>query len=323
MTAIHKNHPLPARESQRPASLLFTVVIPVHNREQLIGATLDSVLAQQETDFEVVVVDDGSTDATLRVLQAYASRVKIVSQHNAGPGAARNRGAAEAAGTYLAFLDSDDFWFPWTMAVIRTVIEQSASVSLVTSHPFEFVNPEELAGIMEEALRFEQFDDFLASSSEFRFAGSGTMVVDRQAFLRAGGFTSRMRAAEDLDLVLRLGAEPGYVFVASPPLIAYRRHGESLVANLDQVLDGIEYLVAQERAGRYPGGRARRAQRQVALARFARSASVAALRGGKLRRGLKLYRRTMAWNLSLGRTKYLAGFPFLAAAALGRGSQAP
>lgn len=300
---------------------LCSVIIPTYNRGPLIRPTLDSVLAQRETDFEVVVVDDGSTDETTEILAGYASRVTVISQQNAGPGAARNRGAAEARGDFLAFLDSDDLWFPWTLKTIRRAIERFAPVSFVTSKPLEFTSPVELDGIVEEEPRFERFDDFFAATDEFRFVGSGAMIVSRKAFLNAGGFTPNVRVAEDLDLVLRLGVEPVYVFVAAPPLIAYRRHTESLVANLDQTLAGIEYLVSQERAGCYPGGHARRAERHVALARFARSASLAALRGGRIRRGLRLYRRTLAWNLSLGRAKYLAAFPLLAAAALGRGTQ--
>jgi len=320
MIAFQSSRARPSIDKPRRAPL-FSVIIPTHNRGQLLRQTLASVLSQREADFEVIVVDDGSTDETPQVLAEYASRVTVITQQNAGPGAARNRGVAEARGDYVAFLDSDDLWFPWTLTTIRMAIERCAPVSLITSCPCEFTSPTELDAIVHEEPRFERFNDFFAACDRFRFVGSGTMVVARDAFLRVGGFTSNVRVAEDLDLVLRLGVEPGYVYIAAPPLLAYRRHDESLVSNLDQTLQGIDFLISQERSGRYPGGRARRVERQKALSRFTRSASLAALRGRQVRRGLSLYRRTLAWNFSHGRARYLAGFPLLAAVALGRSAQ--
>jgi cellulose synthase/poly-beta-1,6-N-acetylglucosamine synthase-like glycosyltransferase len=98
---------------------LFSIVIPTFNRERLIAATLESVLAQTEGDFEVIVVDDGSTDGTEAALAPWRDRLTFVRQPNQGPGPARNLGAARAKGEYIAFLDSDDLWFPWTLAYVR------------------------------------------------------------------------------------------------------------------------------------------------------------------------------------------------------------
>src|SRR3712207_2443148 len=112
--------------------MLFSVVIPVYNRAALVGATLDSVLGQEfEGEFEVVVVDDGSTDETPAVLARYGERVRVLRQENAGPGAARNLGIRTARGEYVAFLDSDDLWFPWTLSTYAEIIESCARPSFV------------------------------------------------------------------------------------------------------------------------------------------------------------------------------------------------
>src|SRR3954453_7371445 len=102
--------------------MLFSVIIPAHNRVGLIGQTLKSIWAQSFTDFEVIVVDDGSIDGTVEFLRSLKEHVTVLSQRNRGPGAARNLGASHAKGEYLAFLDSDDLWFRWTLEVYAQVI---------------------------------------------------------------------------------------------------------------------------------------------------------------------------------------------------------
>src|SRR3546814_65596 len=108
----------------------FSVVIPTYNRKKFIGTTLKSILAQQCTDYEIIVVDDGSTDGTRESLASYGSSVRILEQPNYGPGAARNLGLGEARGDYVAFLDSDDIWFPWTLETFATLITKHDSPSI-------------------------------------------------------------------------------------------------------------------------------------------------------------------------------------------------
>ena len=81
----------------------FSVIIPVYNRAKLVKEAIDSVLSQTNKDFEVIVVDDGSTDDTLEMLESYGNQITILSQSNQGPEVARNLGAAQAAGDYIAF----------------------------------------------------------------------------------------------------------------------------------------------------------------------------------------------------------------------------
>src|SRR5206468_7994708 len=101
----------------------FSTVIPSYNRADLICQTLDSVLGQEFDDQEIIVADNGSTDNTIEVLKQYGDRVKSYQQENRGPGGSRNLGARHASGKYIAFLDRDDLWFPWTLATYREAIE--------------------------------------------------------------------------------------------------------------------------------------------------------------------------------------------------------
>jgi hypothetical protein len=112
-----------------------SVVIPLYNKAPYVQRALDSVLAQTFGDFEVIVVDDGSTDGGANVVRACADpRVRLIGQRNAGPGPARNRGIAEAGGEFLAFLDADDEWLPAFLEKSLAVLEQHGpSVASVSS----------------------------------------------------------------------------------------------------------------------------------------------------------------------------------------------
>ncbi|MCL5283043.1 MAG: glycosyltransferase family 2 protein [Planctomycetes bacterium] len=102
----------------------MSIIIPLYNKRPYICRALDSVLRQTYRNFEVVVVDDGSTDAGLELVQAYRdTRFRMVRQANAGPGAARNRGLAESGGPYVAFLDADDEWMPTYLERMMAVLE--------------------------------------------------------------------------------------------------------------------------------------------------------------------------------------------------------
>jgi glycosyltransferase involved in cell wall biosynthesis len=104
---------------------LVSVIVPTYNCAAYVRSAIDSVLAQSYAPIEVVVVDDGSTDDTLAVLSEFGDRIRVFSQANAGPAAARNRAVAQARGEYLAFLDGDDLWLPGHLAgLVRHLIDQ-------------------------------------------------------------------------------------------------------------------------------------------------------------------------------------------------------
>src|ERR1035437_6833964 len=113
--------------------VLFSIVILTYNRADLVGHTIESVFSQRFRDYELIVVDDGSTDDTPAVLAQYSDRAQLVRQENQGIGGARNTGLLRATGDYVIFLDSDDLWFPWTLETLSKVIAMHNGPAIVRS----------------------------------------------------------------------------------------------------------------------------------------------------------------------------------------------
>src|SRR5215210_566395 len=113
----------------------ISVVVPLYNKATFVRRTLNSIAQQTYTDFEVIVVDDGSTDGGAGIVLTEGDpRVRVVTQENMGPGAARNRGISEARGELIAFLDADDEWFPrYLEEGVRLLDESGAGTASVTS----------------------------------------------------------------------------------------------------------------------------------------------------------------------------------------------
>ncbi len=291
---------------------LFSVVIPTFNRVELLKRTLESVWAQTFTDYEVIVVDDGSTDGTLEFLKSLAGRVTLLTQSNRGPGPARNLGAEKARGQYVAFLDSDDLWFPWTLETFAQLICQHRSPAILSASLVEFSDEVTLAALKLPPVRAEYFPDYFATSHLHYFVGAGMAVLRRTEFLKTGGFTEKRINAEDHDLILRMGTAPGFVQILEPFTLAWRRHAGSATKNFRLSFEGNRYLVEQEERGAYPGGRARRRERIRIVSSHVRPISVECLRQKLRAEAWTLYRATVGWHVRLGRWKYLVGFPAMA-----------
>jgi len=295
---------------------LFSTVIPVFNRAALIQATLDSVLAQELPDQEVIVVDDGSTDATLETLATYGDRIRVLQQKNSGPAVARNLGIRHATGQYIATFDSDDLWFPWTLATYAEAIQRHGTPAFIAGAQFVFRNQSEVGAVQPAPLRAEYFDDYLASGDQWRWFGASSFVLRADAVRAVGGFSTEWINADDADLALRLGTARGFVDIQSPATFAYREHAGSLKTEVDVSFRSLAYLVGQEQRGAYPGGEGRRRERREILTRHIRPFTLACVKDRAIGRGWNLYRRTLAWHLALRRWRYLCSYPVLAAVGL-------
>ena len=286
----------------------FSVIIPSYNRCAYLKATLESVWQQTFDDYEVIVVDDGSTDETPLYLAQLGERVRLIRQKNLGPGAARNKGAENARGEYLAFLDSDDLWFPWTLETVAELIEAHHQPALVAAKLAPFKDPAELEGINKTAATAEVFTDFLASSKRDFFVGANMTFVRREKFFAVSGFTSRQINLEDHDFILRLGAAEGFVQIVAPPTLGWRRHSASISEQFKRSFAGCNYLVESERRGVYPGGRTRSFARRRIITRHIRPLVLTFARLGESQLAWSLYKSTFIWNLGLLRFRYLLGF---------------
>ncbi|MFL5350712.1 MAG: glycosyltransferase family 2 protein [Hyalangium sp.] len=287
----------------------FSIVIPTYNRARLLEETLESVFAQESTDYEVLVVDDGSTDDTQAVLARYGERVRGLRQTNQGQGAARNLGIQQATGEYVVFLDSDDLWFPWALATYRQVIHMYGEPAVVMGSPAPFHHLEELGRVRREPLRAHAFADYFATAEESFVRTACVIAVRTEALRQVGGFTSRRISGEDHDLLYRLGTERGFAWIEAPLVVGYRQHGGSSSRELERGFEGLCYLLEQERLGAYPGGAARRRERLMLILHNARHVTRWLAEGGRPGLALELYRRSLRAHLAMPRWRYMLGFP--------------
>lgn len=290
----------------------FSVIIPTYNRAALLADTLASVFSQRSTDFEVLIVDDGSTDETERVLSNHAGRIRVWTQANRGPGAARNVAAEHARGRYLAFLDSDDVWFPWTLELYEQVARDAGEPAFIAGKPAWFSTRDQLDTVLEGPVSVARFADYLASSDKWRWYGASSFVIRADAFRAVNGFIPDWINGEDADLAMRLGTSGGFVQVLNPCTFGYRQHDASAVSDSGRTLAGAWHIVRTEQAGRYPGSDARARQRWEILTRQVRPVMLESLRRGKPD-AWRMYKATLPWHMRLGRWRFLAAFPLMAA----------
>lgn len=195
-----------------------SVIIPTYNRAGLIGRTIENIFEQTYKNIELIIVDDGSTDDTPSVLKRYSDRIRIVSQRNAGPAVARNRGAQMARGELIAFQDSDDLWKPEKLARQVQMLQAEPSVPCclcnvlirvsdgkpLTAFDYSWIHPDRPEGIW--------LNVFEVLSTRFVLFNQAAMIR-RDAFERLGGFNQDLRYLEDYDLPLRLALEGPWAMI--------------------------------------------------------------------------------------------------------------
>jgi glycosyltransferase involved in cell wall biosynthesis len=245
-------HPAPGLAGAIP---LVSVVIPAYNRAATIRAAIESVLRQTWQDFELVVVDDGSTDGTLAAAAAVADpRLRVVaSPHNAGAAAARNRGVAEARGPWIAFQDSDDEWLPEKlekqMARLAGRDDRVGcycgllTVGALHPRPGERTRLRYVPDPATETVE----GDILAPLLEQNMVSTQTLVVRRDVFLEIGRFDETMGAIEDWDFGIRLAARGPIAFV-DEPLVHQRFSPNSLTRGRARQLASQAWMVEKNMA---------------------------------------------------------------------------
>lgn len=204
---------------------LVSVVIPTFNRCGLVQQAIDSVFAQTYPAYEVVVVDDGSTDGTEQALaDRFGEQIRYIWQDNQGESVARNAGISMATGEYIALLDSDDIWLPDKLSQQVLLIESSSRVCMVGCQAWlidfqgQRLDDTPLGSGLEPADL--SLESLLLSN---RFGGGSIGLIRRGALEQVGGFDADIRFGEDWDLWLRLRAQWDFAFIPVP-LACIRRH---------------------------------------------------------------------------------------------------
>jgi glycosyltransferase involved in cell wall biosynthesis len=222
-----------------------STVVAAYNAEHTIAQTVDSALAQGCRDHEIVVVNDGSTDATPTILDKYRGQIQIVEQSNQGAAAARNAGAAQARGQYIAFLDSDDLWLPGKLKRMVAEIEQNPGASLAFSEYSSFTDSGVECG--NSSLGHAPSMRELMETSLPPILTS-TWVLAKEKFERSGGFCRDFRGGqgfEDSWLLLILRELGEFVYIPKV-LTRYRIHEN--VENADKYDHALSTFTSLARA---------------------------------------------------------------------------
>ena len=212
-------------------SKLISVIIPTYNCGAYIKEALDSVFAQTFTDYEVIVVDDGSTDKTREVIGRFGDKVRYIYQENKGVSAARNTGIKNAAGRFIAFLDADDVWLARKLELQMRAIAESDSIGIVTCGLFCVRGKDD---IEREVIPTNYADkdsliEELCCDPGIFFGAGSAVLVRRECFQRLGFFDETLYAAEDWEMCLRI-ARSYQVRSVQLPLLEYRARNGSAVS---------------------------------------------------------------------------------------------
>ena len=222
---------------------IVSIVIPVFNGQDTIERTVSSVLSQTFSDFELIIIDDGCTDKTLRIVNHFSdSRLKVYSYPNAGLSASRNRGIRIASGAFISFLDADDVWTDTKLADQLSALQEHSSASIA----YSWTN------------YIDENDNFIQSGSHLTFNGNifenllvsnavesgANVLVKRTVLEQVGFFDETLKAAEDWDMWLRLSSQ--YEFVCVPKVQILYRRTNSMSSNV--VRQETECVKVLERA---------------------------------------------------------------------------
>ncbi len=295
---------------------LVSVVILTYNRSSLLLEALASVLQQTFTDFEIIIVNDGSTDDTVERLKPLHDRIRLINQANAGLGAARNRGVSEARGTYVALLDDDDVWRPEKLAIQIAFYRQHPECSLVctpfatstdparpVNDPTAVRNP---AGIIEHPLR--------KIGESLLWLPPSTVIWDRR---RAAGLTfeSRRNCIDDTPFFTKLLARGPLGMAGDSPLVIYRLHPTTNSTESSGAVywyNGIRMMRSRQRGGDFDAvEESQRMDLGVHIGYIGRTAAVRQLAAGRRFRGARVYLSEFFHQLRLGRFRFLLSYPIL------------
>jgi glycosyltransferase involved in cell wall biosynthesis len=236
---------------------LVSVIIPTYNSGRFIAQAVQSVLSQTYQQFEIIVIDDGSTDATRDILLEFDGYIQYCYQENCGPSAARNAGIKIAGGDYICFLDADDIWMPNKLEIQLAFMAQHEDISLVFSDMEEWDLDKRLPRSFLETKAFRSdivsqtpIQDTFKKLLIENFVLTSTVMARKECFVKAGLFDESLRVAEDRDMLLRITA---YFKIACIPFIlGKKRAHESNISSSAELTLRCRVAVWDNARRRFP-----------------------------------------------------------------------
>jgi glycosyltransferase involved in cell wall biosynthesis len=224
-----------------------SVVIPAYNSGKYIGRCIDSVLAQTLEAEELIVVDDGSTDNTARIVADYGSRIIFIQQENSGASAARNTGVQRATSEWIAFLDADDEWLSEKLSMQVEHLRRNPELVWAGTNYIHCLCEEERRGAVVEPEQGdkllsgkEYFDDFFNAFLLHCGCWTGALIIKKDAIIQAGFFRPGQLMANDLDMWFRIAYRwPRFGYI-SKPLAIYHLN---IPKSISQKYDRLEILI--------------------------------------------------------------------------------
>ncbi len=209
---------------------LISVIMPVYNGEKTIRETIESVFNQTFPDWELIVINDGSQDATLEILNSIQDpRLRVFSYPNAGQATSRNRGISQACGEYISFIDADDLWTPDKLEAQLQVLQANPQAAVAYSWTKCI---DEVGQVSRRGSHISVTGDVYKNLLVVNFLENGSNpLIRRQALNEVGSFDESLTPAEDWDLWLRLAARYHFEVVSSPQIL-YRVSVKSATANV-------------------------------------------------------------------------------------------
>ncbi len=213
---------------------LVSVIIPIFNGEKYLAESIASVINQSFSPYEIIVIDDGSTDTSANIAQTFGDCVSYYFQPNAGIAAARNKGFEKVNGDYLAFLDCDDLWLKDKLSLQIAAFEADLSLEISFGHLEQFISPE-LDKETKEKLHCP--DEIIAGIH------CGTMLIKRDAFNRVGLFETQLEIGEFVSWFMR-AKELELSIKVIPELVMRRRiHGANTVIQKHQSVNNFTHII--------------------------------------------------------------------------------
>ena len=207
----------------KSGAMQVSVIIPTYNRVPTLRRAIDSVLRQKNAGFELMIVDDGSTDETKFLIESYSSRLKYFHQPNRGPAAARNRGILQTSGEFITFLDSDDEWLPGKLKAQLRYFEENPEIFICQTEEIWIRN-----GVRANPMqKHKKYGGLIFEKClPLCIVSPSAVMMQRAFFDRVGLFDESFPACEDYELWLRASAKMPIGLIEKPYVVKYGGHAD-------------------------------------------------------------------------------------------------